>query len=1239
MNPLSKGTADGAPSGAQTTRGGRRTNNDVGGSRRSSIIDEEEEHGRSRQFLPDDSESDRRVVAWLLPPPSLEWFVVHGELDAPHPSPPPPHSEDGGGGTTPVDLVMLMRMEGGQQALSPSDCGSVAATAALTPISPVRLDFAGGSVASATQLRVLKGLKRTLQGGGAGASPGPGGGANEETGGGVLLPALAAEDDDGGRPPDGTPPKGGRAPLAEVPIHPGRGGNDAAAAAAPSRGGTPAKADRRPDASYGACDGGIMIGTDDDNEYDEENSPPHPAEERPSRPVGVVMSVAAAACATTEAGPHSVMPGSDTARAPALGVEEGGLNADEHQNEDATAATTMPRATTAMETDNEDTDVEFKGQAAGPITMMSTGRSGEDPLADTNDERNNIKEQVAVHEMIPSPKSLQSRQASTIETTTLRSTDGELHLQEFQLYHSDEDSKASLVSFGYVESITPFKAETIEFSGYCGPSPASTMSPGSPVGADFREMVSEATASATPFVRMTKRPTNGDASPTSYASCNPRDTPAISAGPSLASSDVNSTDETPIVANATPGTHLHGDASLMTPQVVPTTTPTRDCDLARQSTPLPSVRSRSASPRSNGRTTNAGSDSGDGDILQSNTPRTRRILEWMGPDAVDVVTWPVPSMATTLKSTNTPERQLPTPLQDRRAAPDGESSSPRLHTTPQHLWSGTTNPRSEIPDWWIPRAVTGSSGSTSSPVSLPSLLGASSCNEVSDLESPMFLARHPLTYKFSEEESDIESQSTRIDHECVADQASDIYSSGGNETTASSMQNTASDAAPSLQSMISALGYPTDEERSSFVDAYSTKAVDVTGPPCSASVCTSSATSCATNDPNATIIISNLYVKTADGSNDDDSCSQEGLIAYPKATDGDAEAAGTFDTLSPSVSSSSRRFDDVRYIARPWFKTRSFTIMIVFILFTVVLTTIAAILTRPDDASQGEPENQSDQDGPTTEVDVSEHPDQSPTPSPTFAVSNPPAPTSWSLTSPPIANLPTPTEVPTIHGDSVDTSPPQSGDEWTWNRIEEGEGLWRAIADDVDFTHPKWFIDTPKANNSDGIPQTDFGIHIQVMNAAEDRYLTPLRTALDDYSSSQAVASSNLTTVPYQELCEPEAGKIKVCNGDYGDTDWMGSTILFLYDNWIVAATIRINSSQSGSESSALLQYTLCHQLGHALGLPHSTSGSCLQDFGMAFVDESVITSQLQHPDAGDLDYLVTLYGSTASRHRRVLQY
>jgi len=166
---------------------------------------------------------------------------------------------------------------------------------------------------------------------------------------------------------------------------------------------------------------------------------------------------------------------------------------------------------------------------------------------------------------------------------------------------------------------------------------------------------------------------------------------------------------------------------------------------------------------------------------------------------------------------------------------------------------------------------------------------------------------------------------------------------------------------------------------------------------------------------------------------------------------------------------------------------------------------------------------------------------------------------------------------------------------------------------------------------------------IKVINAARgDRLLNQLRVAVDDYGESKAISSLELTTIDYEFLCTPPAiGHIKVCSGDFG-YEWIGSSILFMRGDYIVSALIRINEHASSPAGDALLQYSLCHQFGHALGIAHNTVGgplsSCMKDFGEnTIVDGKIIQNneKLQHPNSSDLESLVTLYGPAGTRRLR----
>jgi hypothetical protein len=632
----------------------------------------------------------------------------------------------------------------------------------------------------------------------------------------------------------------------------------------------------------------------------------------------------------------------------------------------------------------------------------------------------------------------------------------------------------------------------------------------SPAGSDFQNMISAATSAPTPIVE------GGDNSGNLY---DRNDSPLRIRDDDDDDDSVPSIDsckETPVRSNLTYVQLEAHEEEMVFVQDDPVCQPTPQ----PSSTPLPKSKS-SASIASSDSESNVAALA-----IQSNTPRTRKILEWLDPKSRSNSnvsdTWPAPSMVTNIRSTNTPERQL-----RNRQLNKNESNRP---------------PRKKVSDWWIPRPSQPSSNS-SSPMSLPSMLGTCSVNEVSDLESPR-LSYHVLNYKFSEEESDIHSQS-------LQDQASDINSNG--------------EISPSLQSMLH--------------NTYNIDGKEI-------------------NEPST----SKKSVSTSRGLNyEEQGCDDSGLDIESRQEIVPNSTEQTHP--SPTHTPMNKSLDEFSHTS--WWLRRCSVFFIVLALTATIAVPLCLRFLAPK------------------QQDESSHiitPPQDPLP--LFTQSPSAAPVTWPTSTPAEDNVSGTTAEPTSFG-SGSEEPENSWDDFRWNRIEMGEDLWRS---DLEDGSPIWYFALSVGDESG----KSSGLDLDIINAADGVYRSYITRAVDDYRESSAVVALNLSTVPYQSLCEPIPGKIKICNGTFGNTDWYGQTILLMRDNAIVAAAIQINTSKE--LSSDILQHTLCHQLGHALGLPHNDKASCLQDIGGAVVDETAISNQLQHPSQEDLDSLVDLYGSASLR-------
>jgi hypothetical protein len=665
----------------------------------------------------------------------------------------------------------------------------------------------------------------------------------------------------------------------------------------------------------------------------------------------------------------------------------------------------------------------------------------------------------------------------------------------------------------------------------------------SPAGSDFQNMVSCATLGPTPDSTPVSTPIMGSYPRTGSVSSG-AETPLRDQSPSRSSdflntstfSDVDPSKETPVRSNLTyaqldaqgeaafvngmPMSKMHGAVSSSVPSVA-----SSDNDSDRYT---PAIG------------------------IQSNTPRTRKILEWLDPSKRKnhsvSDTWPVPSMATKVRVNETPERQLPT----RQRISNDNTQHAQVR---------------RISDWWVPRP-TYSRSNSSSPVSLPSMLGNSSQNEVSDLESPNMT--YPiLNFKFSEEESTINSQS-------VQDQASEMHSNGG--------------VSPSLRSMLH--------------NTYSLHGAG-TGlePPTPQSIVSSYTSGCPTDENCSPTEAS----KKSAAFQDDIESNRQTIEQIPTAE--------TIDTSDAAIKNSRGNVPRTSRCCR----RGAISLLLLVIVAVITIPLCFKYLQLDGSDNDFSTENlPTVTESPSIAVSLPTPDTESPTAVPTIAFDFSPS------AIPPDENVGGSTQAPSSFDASMTVAPSSSvetdggSESLSWDRIENGEGIWRSnTADDS----PVWYFSNPQDQDFKGLT----GVNLEIINAADDLYATYLRRAADDYRASEAVASLQLSNVPYQSLCQPENGKVKICSGEYGNTDWYGSTALFMRGNSIIAAIIRMNNSKNGS--AQVLQHTVCHQLGHALGLQHSDQASCLQDLVGAAVDETAISNQLQHPSPEDLEMLVTMYG------------
>lgn len=93
-------------------------------------------------------------------------------------------------------------------------------------------------------------------------------------------------------------------------------------------------------------------------------------------------------------------------------------------------------------------------------------------------------------------------------------------------------------------------------------------------------------------------------------------------------------------------------------------------------------------------------------------------------------------------------------------------------------------------------------------------------------------------------------------------------------------------------------------------------------------------------------------------------------------------------------------------------------------------------------------------------------------------------------------------------------------------------------------------------------------------NACDDSWTPFFEQSFADWNETEALILSS-RRVSYDATCEPSQGRLKVCNGDYGNTDWRGinSAIISVSTDYLVYSISKLNDFHLKTDDDKL--YTM----------------------------------------------------------------
>lgn len=100
------------------------------------------------------------------------------------------------------------------------------------------------------------------------------------------------------------------------------------------------------------------------------------------------------------------------------------------------------------------------------------------------------------------------------------------------------------------------------------------------------------------------------------------------------------------------------------------------------------------------------------------------------------------------------------------------------------------------------------------------------------------------------------------------------------------------------------------------------------------------------------------------------------------------------------------------------------------------------------------------------------------------------------------------------------------------------------------------------------------GLYLTIENACDDSWTPFFDQSLLDWNVSESLILSS-QRVPYDADCNPSRGRLKVCNGNYGNTDWRGlnTAVVSVSTGFVVYSVSKLNDFHLETDDDKL--YTM----------------------------------------------------------------
>jgi len=156
------------------------------------------------------------------------------------------------------------------------------------------------------------------------------------------------------------------------------------------------------------------------------------------------------------------------------------------------------------------------------------------------------------------------------------------------------------------------------------------------------------------------------------------------------------------------------------------------------------------------------------------------------------------------------------------------------------------------------------------------------------------------------------------------------------------------------------------------------------------------------------------------------------------------------------------------------------------------------------------------------------------------------------------------------------------------------------LEDLSDLDWGQFFNDDPFAGNStvtlwdeQYIERDDGGLQLTLVNSLSADWQEEFEVAVADWSMSDAL-TLDVVVEPVDDAwdndkkCKRQDDKMVVCNGNFGDTGWVGINENEVLGGRIISSVAKMNEYYLNKADFDHRRFTMCHEIGHGFGLPHT---------------------------------------------------